>query len=331
MAVRKIVESKTPCSTKLRESKNSLKIEIPKVLLYSDKRDLEDNDGNPLTDDQLVSAGFKVKGDNVYLPSGTYDAEWFRGKGAPFGFSFKMKDGEWYDFLAEPREEGRAFKVVGKKYESLKESIVDEYDGEVIDLAQMSFESGHYFERSDFDSNAEYEEYLGYMDMGPEGFYEEFKDQLDFDPDFVAMYGYDEYDEALNLDSYGKSLKRAIKNLTLDSDEELRDFVNKVVDEVIAEENSSREPVLESNTEFQIPPADSEIILPVSKESEIKPLLLSKGFQRIVKVNKGRGFNNEYYGYSDRSPSNSDIIVHVYKSKNDDEGWILHHEAKSKS
>lgn len=43
--------------------------------------------------------------------------------------------------------------------------------------------------------------------------------------------------EALNLDSEGKRLKKLISQLVLDSDEELRDYVNKIIDEVIEERN----------------------------------------------------------------------------------------------
>lgn len=43
--------------------------------------------------------------------------------------------------------------------------------------------------------------------------------------------------EELNLDSDGKRLKKLISQLVLDSDEELRDYVNKTVDEVIEERN----------------------------------------------------------------------------------------------
>lgn len=44
--------------------------------------------------------------------------------------------------------------------------------------------------------------------------------------------------ESLNLDSDGKRLKKLISQLVLDSDEELRDYVNKIVDEVIEERNN---------------------------------------------------------------------------------------------
>ena len=61
-----------------------------------------------------------------------------------------------------------------------------------LEAAQMSFESGHRADENDFRSHEDYEQYLEYMDMGPEGFYEEFKDDLDFDDMFVEEYAYDE-------------------------------------------------------------------------------------------------------------------------------------------
>lgn len=64
-----------------------------------------------------------------------------------------------------------------------------------LELAQMSFETGHYFDSEDFDRAEDYEEYREYMDLGPSGFYEEYKDELDFDPDFVSEYGDEEFDE----------------------------------------------------------------------------------------------------------------------------------------
>lgn len=61
-----------------------------------------------------------------------------------------------------------------------------------LEAAQMSFESGHRADKNDFKSIKDYQQYLEYMDMGPEGFYEEFKDDLDFDDMFVEEYAYDE-------------------------------------------------------------------------------------------------------------------------------------------
>ena len=47
--------------------------------------------------------------------------------------------------------------------------------------------------------------------------------------------------EKLNLDQYGKAAKRAIKNLVLDSDEELKEFVNAIIDEIIAERHAEED------------------------------------------------------------------------------------------
>lgn len=74
-----------------------------------------------------------------------------------------------------------------KEEESLKESY---YDKDILDMAQTSFETGHWFDRDDFESDDEFEEYTELMDMGPAGFLDEFEDELDFDPDFVDEYGY---------------------------------------------------------------------------------------------------------------------------------------------
>lgn len=75
---------------------------------------------------------------------------------------------------------------------------------EVIrDMVAMSFETGHgrfedfrEFKREcpEFGKDA-WEYYNELVNMGPAGFYEEFKDDYDFDPDFIAEYGYDEEEE----------------------------------------------------------------------------------------------------------------------------------------
>lgn len=51
----------------------------------------------------------------------------------------------------------------------------------------------------------------------------------------------DSVEESLNLNSEGKRLKKAISQLVLDSDEELRDYVNKIIDEVVEERNDDTE------------------------------------------------------------------------------------------
>lgn len=92
-----------------------------------------------------------------------------------------------------------------KKMLNLDESldINDDNFADPLEAAQMSFESGHYAEENDFRTEEDYQKYVEYMDKGPEGFYEEFKDKLDFDPDFVAEYNIEE--ESLKEDTVKKS------------------------------------------------------------------------------------------------------------------------------
>lgn len=87
-----------------------------------------------------------------------------------------------------------------KKKESFNrnESFNKSSDETPLELALQSFETGHWYDRDDFDRAKDYKEYREYMDLGPSGFYEEYKDELDFDPDFISEYG-NEYDEGLVL------------------------------------------------------------------------------------------------------------------------------------
>lgn len=87
---------------------------------------------------------------------------------------------------------------------------------EIVEIVQTSFESGHFlFDEMEMaytlaetypeKSNEELKELLKLCieyhtelrNLGPVGFYEEFKDTLEFDPMFVAEYGhyYDDDDE----------------------------------------------------------------------------------------------------------------------------------------
>lgn len=94
----------------------------------------------------------------------------------------------------------------------LEQKIKDE----IIEIVKMSFESGHVLldtleiscllvETYPDKSNEELKEllklacdyYSELYSLGPVGFYEEFKDTLDFDPDFVEEFGhyYDDEEE----------------------------------------------------------------------------------------------------------------------------------------
>ena len=70
----------------------------------------------------------------------------------------------------------------------------------IMEVVAMSFETGHtaFESKEDFkrdfecDSkvvDAAWDYYCELVNMGPAGFYEEFKDEYDFDTNFIAEYG----------------------------------------------------------------------------------------------------------------------------------------------
>lgn len=92
--------------------------------------------------------------------------------------------------------------------EDLNESISKKDKDVIIDAVKGEFETGHGYieDKDEFEemlgrrlTAAKYEElkefYSELQDLGPTGFYEEYKDKLEFDPDFVAEFGYEEDDE----------------------------------------------------------------------------------------------------------------------------------------
>ena len=89
-----------------------------------------------------------------------------------------------------------------------------------------------------------------WVNKGKEGTHGEFKTKKAADAQRKAMFanGYkgESLKEKLNLNSEGKALKRAIKNIVVDNDNELREFVSAVVEEVISERNSFEESLKES-------------------------------------------------------------------------------------
>lgn len=76
------------------------------------------------------------------------------------------------------------------------EHLVDGAAEELINVVAASFETGHFSLKSYEDFKREYpnygkdewEFYSNLTYMGPVGFYEEFKDDYDFDPMFVQEY-----------------------------------------------------------------------------------------------------------------------------------------------
>lgn len=83
----------------------------------------------------------------------------------------------------------------------------------VEEIALADFESGHFTDMNFFieDEEGDFtgveiaaaDYYAELINMGPGGFYEEFRDELDFDPDFVAEYGDEDYDDGFDdLDDF---------------------------------------------------------------------------------------------------------------------------------
>ena len=83
---------------------------------------------------------------------------------------------------------------------------------EIMEVVAMSFETGHFSFDSFEDFKREYpdfgkegwEYYCELVNLGPVGFYEEFKEDYDFDPMFVSEYGHyyddDEDEEEVLID-----------------------------------------------------------------------------------------------------------------------------------
>lgn len=109
--------------------------------------------------------------------------------------------------------------VIGQPEEDeLEESLTKSDRDIILDVVKGKYETGHGYleDKRDYEealgrrlTDAKYEQleefYGDLMDLGPEGFYEEYKDMLDFDPDFIAEYGYSEDDE--DEDGLEESLK----------------------------------------------------------------------------------------------------------------------------
>ena len=142
------------------------------------------------------------------------------------------------DLIDLPLDDEKTEDSIETEYEDEEDSDdnISEKDKDIIiDVVKGEFETGHgYIEDKD-----EFEEVLGrtltideyenlkefyseLQDLGPAGFYEEYKDKLEFDTDFVREYGYNEDDESeddiepIELDTEEKEVEKAEE----ESDEE---------------------------------------------------------------------------------------------------------------
>ena len=74
------------------------------------------------------------------------------------------------------------------------EEFEDFEEDEILQMAQLHFEYGTNYKLRDFSGDQEaYDQYLDLVDLGPAGFYEEYKDTLDFHDDFISEYGCEDY------------------------------------------------------------------------------------------------------------------------------------------
>lgn len=92
-----------------------------------------------------------------------------------------------------------------EKLSPVKESAFD--NDFILDIVQLGYETGHQIFNSyeDFiedeevqdidDKEAAWDFYCELIDMGPAGFYEKYKDELDFSEDFINEYGNDDITE----------------------------------------------------------------------------------------------------------------------------------------
>ena len=103
---------------------------------------------------------------------------------------------------------------------------------EIIETVAMSFETGHtaFESKEDFKRDFEYDSkvvdaawdyYCELVNMGPAGFYEEFKDKYDFDPMFVSEYGDADYEEEIFIDrAYHDASEEELRAMGCLGDEE---------------------------------------------------------------------------------------------------------------
>ena len=65
---------------------------------------------------------------------------------------------------------------------------------EILDMVKIHYEWGKDFDLDDFEGNEDaYNEYFDLLDLGPAGFYREYKDQLKFEPRFAEEYEREDY------------------------------------------------------------------------------------------------------------------------------------------
>ena len=116
------------------------------------------------------------------------------------------------DLIDLPLDDEKTEDSIETEYEDEEDSdnnISEKDKNIIIDAVKGEFETGHGYieDKDEFEETLgrtltidEYEDlkefYSELQDLGPVGFYEEYKDKLEFDTDFVREYGYNEDDES---------------------------------------------------------------------------------------------------------------------------------------
>lgn len=112
-----------------------------------------------------------------------------------------MERSEYNESLSKLNESNHTMK------ENINESKFDFDNDFILDIVKMGYETGHQIFDSyeDFiedeevqdidDKEAAWDFYCDLIDMGPAGFYEEYKDELDFNEDFINEYDNDVINE----------------------------------------------------------------------------------------------------------------------------------------
>lgn len=68
------------------------------------------------------------------------------------------------------------------------------YKKYILRIVKDCFETGHVcIKCEDFKNSEDYNQALNLLNLGPVGFYQEFKDELHFDSMFIEEYGKEEY------------------------------------------------------------------------------------------------------------------------------------------
>ena len=208
-----------------------------------------------IKDDVLPSTGYTETNEGIEATFSIKEITDYTGLDDPLEAVEALFKGLGYTGTVDQIANEEEFITVEFPYtsENLKESAdsedgLSDYQKDVIkDMVQADFECGHTMDYEEALDGMEEDEDLGsvaedaanyyveLVQMGPAGFYEEFKDELDFDPDFVAEYGDPEDDE--EEDDLTESKKNTKKALTESEEDEMWQAYNTWFDDCDAAYN----------------------------------------------------------------------------------------------